>query len=361
MKFIKRIVSFVLVLCLSLGMLIACTPKNPAESYDYEGKNLIYIIGDGMGFNHIENTKLHSGIESFRFENNFIGEVTTRSADEEITDSAAAATALATGIKTNNDYVGVSAGGNTLENIMELSKKYGRKTAVVTTDVLNGATPAGFSAHVNNRKSSYDIIDCQLVGSVDLFLGNYDFSYRNVKKKIANNGYAYAETLEELAALSKDGQIIGNIQNVDSAYNPELTDAVPLKALVEYALDYLTTNNDKAFTLMVEGAYIDKHSHNNDLNLMMYAMLDLNDAIEYILDWAKGREDTVIIFTADHETGGLGLAESKDALVNSLYTDDYHTAANVPLYLFNVNAPFAVADNTDIYKVARYVVTGKTQ
>ncbi len=364
MKLTKRILSFILVLCLALAMMTACgDPKvdAPKENYDYKGKNLIYIIGDGMGFNHIENTKLGTDIDKFCFEDNYVGDVTTRSANKDITDSAASATALATGVKTNNDYIGVNSRMEALENIMELSKKYGRKTGIVTTDILSGATPAGFSAHANHRKYTSRIIESQAVGAVDLLMGKYDSDYNENKDLFTDNGFAYTESYAELKELSKDSKIVANLMDIDTNYIPANDDAVPLKTLVEYALDYLTTNNDRAFTLMVEGAYIDKHSHERDIARMMAAMLELEETVEYILEWAEGRDDTVIIFTADHETGMLDLADNKEGIVNSLYGSPNHSAENVPLYLFNVATELTSFDNTDVHRIAKSVVTGKKE
>ncbi len=386
MKSIKRILSLLLVLCLILSIFASCknakndqdagqdneitqTPDNGANEnqppvdntdYSYIGKNLIYIIGDGMGFNHIENAKLYAGVESFAFEKYYAGDVTTHSASDAVTDSAASATALATGTKTSNNFVGMDPEYNRLQNIMELSKKYGRRTAIVTTDALSGATPAGFSAHHYNRNGEYDIMRGQAEGAVDLLIGCFDDTYQGHFERIfGSTEYVYTETAEELFAMSNESKILANIQNVDSTFNPDNTDTVLLKSLVEYALDYLTENNERAFTLMVEGAYIDKHSHNNDIMKMIYAVLDLNEAVEYILDWASERDDTVIIFTADHETGALSKADSSGGIANSLYSSKNHSAANVPLFLVNTSTTLTTLDNTDVYKLAYEAVAGK--
>ncbi len=365
MKKFSKLISILLVLCMALALMLSCTPEvTPDEPpnlpvHDYVGKNLIYIIGDGMGFNHIENTKLSAGLSSFGFESGYVGDVTTYSADDAVTDSAASATALATGIKTNNDYVGVNPAKETLKNIMELSKEYGRKTAVVTTDNLSGATPAGFSAHTDRRTHKYGIMDSQSKGGVDLLIGQYELTYNTNKNLFTNKGFAYVESFEDLNTLDKNGKIVANLRDIDTTYADDVTDNVPLKELVAYALDYLTTDNERSFTLMVEGAYIDKHSHDNDIEPMMAALMELNEAAEYILEWASGRDDTVIIFTADHETGGLQVAESVDALTKSLYTSKKHTAANVPLYLFGIETALTTFDNTDIFKMAKSVVTGE--
>ncbi len=330
------------------------------------GKNLIYIIGDGMGFNHIENAKLYMEVEELGFEEYYVGEVMTYSADNEITDSAAGATALATGVKTNNDVIGLDPSGNVLENLMEISKKAGKKTGVVTTDYLDGATPAGFSGHSIDRNYRLEIMHSQISGKVDLLMGKFSVDYNGYRGKFIEGGFSYAKTMEELGLLPTDGRILANIQSVSPTHGADdVTTVVPLKELVTYALDYLSKDNEDGFTLMVEGAYIDKHSHSKDILKMLYAMMDLNDAIEYIFEWASERNDTSIILTADHETGGLKKAENKEGLSSSLYTSSNHTAANVPLYLYNADEGAAfvkeqlnLVENTDVFKIAKQIVVG---
>ncbi len=328
---------------------VACSKSN--------GKNLIYVIGDGMGVEHIENTKLYMELDTLCFEEYYVGEVTTRSADSEVTDSAAAATALATGVKTNNGYVGMDGEGKTLENLMEISNAKGKKTGVVTTDTLDGATPAGFSAHAESRSNSYRIMEGQQAGKVDLLMGKYNAMYINGREEFEEKGFAYAQTKSELLALSKSDKVLANIKSVESVYGQEdPSSVVSLKELVEYALDFLSKENKKGFTLMVEGAYIDKHSHSNDIVNMIYALMDFNDAVAYILDWASKRTDTTVIVTADHETGGLKRAENKAAISDGLYTSTSHTASNVPLYLYNAQTEKRLLDNTEVFQLAKSVV-----
>ncbi len=348
MKNLIKLTSLLLILCISLLSVISCDKDGGADEPEIiKGKNLIYIIGDGMGFNHIKNSKLFMEKETLSFENYYEGEVTTHSASDAITDSAAAATALATGVKTNNKFIGIDPSQNELENIMELSKKHGRRTAVLTTDYLSGATPGGFSAHVTRRTDAYGILQDQAAGKIDLLIGKRDSSYTTHKKQFTNNGFVYTESTEELLALPKSGKIVGNIDNLADT---------PLKDYVAFALDYLTTDNENSFTLMIEGANIDKRSHDKDLSEMIEAFINLNEAVEYVLEWANGRNDTVIIFTADHETGSLAPAENKAQLTDELYGSGDHSADNVPLYLYGLSFDRRTFDNTDVYNIAKSVV-----
>ncbi len=323
-----------------------------------EGTKLIYIIGDGMGFNHIENAKLYEGITEFPFEQYYVGEVTTHSANSDVTDSAAAATALATGVKTKNGYVGVDAQKQALENLMEISKEYGKKTGIVTTDTLDGGTPAGFSAHAENRSYTDQIILNQQTGVMDLLLGRFSWDYLDSIQGFEDNGFLYADTMKSLYDLPESDKVVGNMSMSIKPTEENPSTKLALKSMVEYALDFLHKDSEEGFTLMIEGAYIDKYSHSNNVLDMIEEVIDLSDAVEYVLDWASKHDNTYVIFTADHETGGLQKATSKEEISNELYTHTNHTASNVPLYLYNVETSLTAIDNTDVFQMARQIVVG---
>lgn len=367
MKKFSRLISLLLLLSIAVTLLSACGEKETSTTTAPPpapmGKNVIYMIGDGMGFHHIENTKLYMGVDKLSFEDYYVGEVTTYSASDEITDSAASATALATGKKTENEFVGMDIQGNDLKNIMEISKGNGRKTGIVTTDVVHGATPASFSAHTDRRTDKFGIMNDQIEGAVDLLLAKYDSSCMTVKNKYIKAGFQYTESFADLASFDQSGRIIGNLKNTASPFDPASanTETVSLKAMVEYALNYLTADTEYPFTLMIEGAQIDKRNHDNDIMGMIYALMEFDEAAAYVLNWASQRDDTVVIITADHESGGLKLAESKETLRNGLYTSDDHTAANVPLYLYGAVTDKDVLDNIEIFTIASNAVWCKDE
>ena len=203
----------------------------------------------------------------------------------------------------------------------------------------------------------------QIVGAVDILLAKYDSSCMTSKNKYANAGFQYTENFADLASFDKNGKVVGNLQNTASPFDPAFanTDVVSLKEMVEYTLNYLTTDTEFPFTLMIEGGQIDKRNHDNDIMGMIYALMEFDEAAAYVLDWASQRDDTVVIITADHESGGLKLAESKEALRNGLYTSDDHTAANVPLYLYGATVTETLIDNVDIFTIAHNAVLGKDE
>lgn len=246
-----------------------------AQTYKFPTtyKNAIIMIGDGMGFNHIEMAK-NGGMAEFyaeQFPNK--GKARTRSltvinGGDQWTDSAAAATALATGYKTYNGKVGVDKDNKTLKNIRELADEKGAKTAVVTTDVINGATPGGFLAHNANRKVN------------------------NV-----NNPQIEAD-IKALVANKKIEYTMGRSSDSVDAPNPDILTGA------RDALDIIAAGGSQFF-MMVEGAYIDKDSHNNRYDACVESVKQYNEVIAYMSTFVFCHPDTALIVTADHETGKL--------------------------------------------------------
>ncbi len=282
-----------------------------------KAENFILLIGDGMGFNQ---TKLFDAYADPPISDDYsdgedcfygylfpyIGEAKTNSLSG-TTDSAAAGTALASGYKTVNGYIGKDGNLNDVLSLTELAAAVGKATAVMSTEVQTGATPASFSAHANSR----------------------------------NDGNAILASQAELVA--KYGTII------DCNYN-FYTEAemVALRAAITRTLNALSEDED-GFFLMYEEAYIDKHCHNNNAAEAYLAMLRFNQAIALFMEYAFYNPDTMVIITADHETGGLQIAANGDFY----YTSGSHTSANVPVFAYGADcAAFdgAVIENTQIPK-----------
>lgn len=375
MKNRKLIAMLIAILCCMCLLFVACndndTPTPPPDQpiideppvigIGSEVKNVIIIIGDGMGFNHIESTKLQYDIENFAFEPNFLTPVATRSKSHAVTDSAAAATAMATGSKTNNHNVSMLA-GQPLKTIMEIAKENGKKTGVVTTDNLFGATPASFSGHSRDRHYTEEIVRSQAVGAVDLLVGqrpdaDEDLYSTTCKQDFIDNGYSFANTVDELTQNPKDQKVIANLDGMRSKYNDTLDyEKANFQDIISYTLDYL--DNDNGFCLMIEHAHIDKCSHSNDLYGAMCEVRALADTVEQVYAFCQDRNDTAVLVTADHETGGLQLANSKEELSNDRYTTTNHTATDVPLYVTNVTVTnFGdKLDNTFIFVICKMIV-----
>lgn len=375
MKNRKLIAMLIAMLCCLCLLFVACDNKNnnqpPAEDppiteeppvlgIGSEVKNVIIIIGDGMGFNHIESAKLQYDIEEFAFEKNYLLPVCTNSTSG-TTDSAAAATAMATGKKVGNNKVAMYANQN-LKSIMEIAHENGKKTGVVTTDNLFGATPAGFSSHSRDRHYTEEIVRNQAEVGVDLLVGqrpdaDKDLYSTTCKQDFIDNGYAFANSVEELTQNPKDQKVVANIDGMRSKYNETLDyEKANFEDIISYTLDYL--DNDNGFCLMIEHAHVDKCSHSNDLYGAMCEVRALADTVEQVYAFCEGRNDTAVLITADHETGGLQRANSKDELTNERYTSTHHTSADVPLYVTNVTVTNIGdrLDNTYIFVICKEIM-----
>lgn len=313
-------------------------------------KNIVLMIGDGMGANHMKVTEDYYGeplfIETLSYA---CGEVTTYSADSEVTDSAAAATALSCGVKTNNGMVAMNADGN-LTNMTEYMHSIGKRVGVVATETVLGATPAAFSAHSNDRNDIFGILDSQFQVGTDLLIG-YDDFLSMYKNQITLGGYEFCSQLDMLKvkAMSKAFVAVDGFK----AYGDE-NDYPTLGNAAEAAFDYLNKDNENGFFLMVEASHIDKYSHKNDIFGMMKQLKQFDFAVNAMVSKAVADGDTLVIVTADHETGDLRYTQG-DEISNGLYHSGSHTGQNVKYFVYGKPGVELkdVIDNTDICKIIR--------
>lgn len=333
-------------------------------------KNVIYIIGDGMGLEHIAAGEMAYGkdyvFDDWSFVSSNTDSLTPGGRNQsELTDSAAGATALATGVVTLNGYVGVDQDGNELSTVLDFAKERGKRTGVITTDYLYGATPGGFSAHCNDRDESMAILESQIQSNIDLLCGAVKKSVALDEEIITENGYRHCSSLPAMKASMSVPKLYCtlDLEGYSSSANP-----VKLCDVTASALKYL--DNDEGFVLMIEQAHIDKASHNNEFEKMVRAVNSLNETVDAILEWIGDRTDTVVLITADHETGDFSASSSKtlpySASVDGGPTVYYrfnsgsHTKSNVPLFIYGADVdiesisyfgtPYTVK-NSDIYKI----------
>ncbi|WP_411346659.1 alkaline phosphatase [Paenibacillus sp. WLX1005] len=307
-------------------------------------KNVILFIGDGMGEasrNAIRYATVgkHGTLEMDSLP--VSGLVRTSSSDNLVTDSAAAATAIATGVKTYNGAIGVDVNKKPVTTIMELAKKAGMSTGVVTTSQVTDATGAAFGAHVENRSAQSDIAKQYIENSkIDVLLGGgEDFWYPkgtpgahadapaedpteaskgtqgNLVERAKQLGYTYVTDSTELQA-AKGSKLLGLFANEEmfqahnelgNKYNP----IVSLPDMTTKALDVLSSNK-KGFFLMVEEEGTDEMAHDNDAELTIKAGQQLDKAVKVAKDYAKKHPDTLVLVTADHETGGMVIEGADD-------------------------------------------------
>ena len=346
----KNLITLLLSVALSLTNFVGCNNSNVKAEGDV--KNVILIIGDGMGENHMENALTYFDLERPSFFADRTGSLDTHSANAAITDSAAGATALSTGTKVDNGEV-ARHNGKDLTTISELALKAGKKVGVVTTDTLNGATPAAFSSHANHRDDSSDIFTGQMKSGIHLLMGDYSSLYGQSSTDFIANGYDVIFDPSELSNAMDSEKLLACFSDIRSEYALYHEYDFQLKEMAAFAVEYL--DNENGYFLMIEGAYIDKFSHNNDLESVMCETRSLFDCVEYL--YSVVGDDTAIIVTADHETGSLDKAESKDDLSDDLFHSKDHTARHVPLFIHNFTLKAEdVPQNTSVFSMCKQLL-----
>lgn len=334
----KRNISKLMAVMLAFVLAFSSFTVFGFSASDEDGfKNVIVLIGDGMGENHLNWTKAERNVDLVMESLPYRGQSRTNSLSG-TTDSAAGGTALSSGLLTNNSNVGTFSGEigdynfiiSTYMNTCEIAKSLGKKAGVLTSDVNSGATPATFSAHTTARGNTEDITNQQLKGNLDLLwaVNNGLLNEQN----ITENGWNYVDDTDDIDTLSADDRSFGAFKG-PLCYDNGSDSYIPLSELTTKAIELL--DNDKGFFLMVEGAHIDKGSHNNNKDAMMNALVEFDKAVANALTFAKKDGNTLIIVTADHETGGITLNEETGKYE---FTKDGHSNANVPLLVYGSDA-----------------------
>ena len=347
-KFISVFMSILLTLGTTFGFFKAPTTKS-AETYrDDNIKNVIYLIGDGMGFNHLEKTKKERNTALVMDTFGIKGSSMTRSFSDSVTDSAAGGTALAAGVRTGNGIIGAyyldkNSRYSYPKNITELCLERGMMTGVITTDETSGATPASFSAHSSNRNNTEDITNDQLSSDIDLIWGKSNGVA--TKSKAEANGFDYITSYGEMMALEEGSRSFAQFTNSLWTLSQSDKNTPNLEQMAIKAVDLLD-DTDEGFFLMIEGAHIDKHSHSNDDQKTTEATLEFDRTIEAMLSYAKADGETLVIVTADHETGGI-----TDKNGTYTFTRDSHSAADVPVLVYGTDKLIRNGEKLNNYEI----------
>ena len=346
-------------------------------------KNVILFIGDGMGAEHRKAAQWSQvGLSGILEMDNLSasGWLETHSADNPVTDSAAAATAMATGEKTDNGIIGMDPSLDPLTTILELARDHGKSVGLVTTTQISHATPAGFAAHVQSRSQMTEIAEQMLNAGVHVLLGGGEDQFlpstetgcypgfgervdgKNLINQAVGAGYTYVCDSSALAAVNPSAttHLLGLFadEGLTRPFSPTLAE------MTQKAIDVLS-QNPNGFFLMVESGQIDWASHANNAQDAIADTVALNDAVKVALDSTSEKTDTLVIITADHETGGFsastissGLPEedgpflmpdTRPFYIN--WTTGGHTSTDVPVTAIGPLAEELVGthDNTFIY------------
>lgn len=334
---------------------------HPASTDDSFPRNIILMIGDGMGLAQITAglyaNKEHLNLEQFPV----TGLMKVHSAKNLITDSAAGATSFACGCKTYNGAIGMNVSKKPCLSILEQAEAFGLATGLVATSSITHATPAAFIAHVRDRQYMEDIATYFLKTNIDLFIGG-GMKYFTARKTDQRNLYAELQdkgvwvsdfSKQTLAAVGMPTPQhpfawFASLEEPESFEKGR--DYLPVAARM--APLFLRQRSTKGFFLMIEGSQIDWACHANDGERAVAEMLDFDQAIGNVLEFAEKDGNTLVIVTADHETGGMALlrGEDKESL-NIRFTTDYHTASLIPVFAYGPGAKLfsGLYDNTDIY------------
>ena len=374
MKKIGKTLTIISLILVVLTFTCICRAKTTLNCPDGKEniKNIIFCIGDGMGLGQTTLTRMKTAgpdgmlcIERMPV----IGLVRTHSANALRTDSAAAGTALASGVKTNNKMLGMTADGKKYQTILEAAKAEGMRTGLVATSTITHATPASFGAHVESRRMENKIAQQLIANKIHVLLGggrqhflpkSDAHSKRNDKmdliKQAKKAGYCYVQNAEELKN-ARGPYLLGLFQTGPlTTRPPEPT----LAELTEKAIEVLDRkdkkplNKNKGFFLMVEGSQIDGACHDNDVDNTIRQVLGFDEAVKSAIEFALKDGQTLVVATADHETGGLTIngGSLKGDNLDVHWSTKGHSCLPVPLYAFGPNADMfsGVYDNTEIPK-----------
>ena len=321
--------------------------------WSQDSPNIILLIGDGMGLTQISAGMYSNGnstaLEGFEY----IGLAKTSSSNNLVTDSAASGTAMATGVKTLNGVLGISSKNVNQKSILEICQDQGYKTALIGTSSVVHATPASFYAKEDSRYN-YENIALQLSKhSVDIFVGggSKHFISRKDKKNLIKemSDYTFVKSITEFEK-SKASKI-GYFTYFDEPPSILEGRSANLDKLTKITLDKLHLEK-KPFFIMIEGSQIDWGGHQNNLNYVTSEFKDFNAAIEEALNFAKYYGNTLVVVTADHETGGLALLGGKKNTVFGKFNSEGHSATMVPVFSFGPNAESfkGIYENTEIFE-----------
>lgn len=333
----------------------------PVQKYDQiiskeNPKNVILFIGDGLGLAHIYAAMTANG--GSLFIQNFIncGFSKTYSSSDYVTDSGAGGTALACGVKTYNGAIGVDENKKPVRNIREMAEAKGMKTGLVSTSAINHATPASFLAHQVSRNNYEEIAAEFLKSGIDVFIGGGIKFFekrkdgRNLSSELRNKGFKVLYKMEDIQQV-KSGKLAGLTAEEHDAPMPERGEI--LVPATQTAINILSQGN-KGFFLMVEGSEIDFLAHNNSAPGVVNETKDLDRAIGAALAFAAKDRQTLIIVTADHETGGMTINEgnNKTGDITAKFSSPEHTGVCVPVFAFGPGADQfgGFMENTDIPK-----------
>lgn len=354
-------------LCLLLAGVLLLTGSARAAAPQSDVRNLIFLIGDGMGLAHVSMLEIAGNYAPTAFDRTqHVALMTTHSANNRVTDSAAAATALATGTKTNNAALGVDPEGTYLTSMLTKAQYKGMATGIAVTCYLQHATPAGFYAHTSSRGDTPTITRHLLAADIDVLLGggrrwlkepfDGDSTYLDAFR---SRGYRLVDDLSDADTIHS-GRLLGVFAEEHLPAPEKRGDYLP--SATAKALEILSSDAQKGFMLIVEGSQIDLACHANDAARTLAETRDFEHAVAVAMDFADRTPGTLVVIAADHETGGLTIPGNDEDFTHAEsglkydFSTGGHTGVRVPVYFYGTGADRfgALIDNTEL---ARTIMT----
>ncbi|MBT2639550.1 MULTISPECIES: alkaline phosphatase [unclassified Bacillus (in: firmicutes)] len=326
-NFKKKILPIAVLSTVAFGSLAGtfdAKAKNEAKENSAEIKNVIFLIGDGMGvsytsaYRYLKDNPETAEAEKTEFDKYLVGSQMTYPEDPEqnVTDSASAATAMSAGIKTYNNAIAVDNDGTEVKTVLEAAKENGKATGLVATSEITHATPASFGAHDESRKNMNAIADDyydELVKGehkIDVMLGggvsNFVRNDRNLAEEFQKDGYSYVTNKQDLLN-NKNEKVLGLFAPGGMDKMIDRNQETPsLEDMTKAAIQRLNKDKD-GFFLMIEGSQVDWAGHDNDIVAAMSEMEDFEKAYIAAIEFAKKDKHTLVVATADHSTGGYSI------------------------------------------------------
>lgn len=318
--------------------------------------NVILMIGDGMSLAHMYTAWTANRGQLWLENAQYTGLSKTWCTNRLVCDSGSGGTALATGQKTCYHAVGTDPQGNPLTTLCDLAKAKGKSAGIAVTCRLWDATPCDFSCHNLDRDKEQELIgdyptsglDYAFGGGAKYFTNRADG--RDIFKELEANGYHVSRTWDDLAAW-KSGKVFAVPYDVDTPLPDERGDLLARASLKGIEL---LNQNRNGFFMMVEGSQLDDYGHFNQLDLLMKETLDFDQTIGKMMKWAAQDGETLVVVTADHETGGLTLVDGNkdEGKVTCCFSTKSHSGVMVPVYAFGPGSEqfSGIMENTDIFK-----------
>ncbi len=344
-----------LVISLSVVLVFGCQPEKK-ETKPEHPKNIIFLIGDGMGVSHIYAgmTANHGRLAIEQFKH--IGFIKTYSSDNYVTGSASSGTAMSSGKKTKNGMLGMDPDTIALRSILEIAEEHGLASGLVSTSAITHATPASFIAHQPNRNMYEEIAADFLKTEIDVFIGGGRDHFmkredgRDLTKELEERGYNVLFDMDNISGIT-EGKLAGlTADGHNPRYSEGRGDMLPDATVTAMKI---LNNNKKGFFLMVEGSQIDWGGHANSTEYIVEEVIDFDHAIAKALEFAKTDGNTLVVVTADHECGGLGIngGSFEDGTVEGGYTTKGHTGVMVPVFAYGPGAKefMGIYENTALF------------